>query len=147
MSKDKITVKGEVTITLRDEKGEIKKQVKLPNLVTTIGKNEMAKLLANSSGFARPSHISVGTDNSAPAVGDTALGTEILRKPIATTGALGNKVTYTVSFLPGEATALLEEAGLFDAAAAGDMWARFLTGSFNKGANDTLDLSWSLLFT
>lgn len=147
MSKDKITITGEVHIVLKDAKGNVKKEVKLTNLVTTVGKDEMAKLLASGSGFARPTHIAVGTDNTAPNVADTVLGTEILRKAIATTGFLDNKVTYTVSFLPGEATALLEEAGLFDAAAAGDMWARFLTGSFNKGANDTLDLSWALLFT
>lgn len=143
---DKITIKGSVKMVLKGPDGKVKKIVEKENIVTTVGKNEYAAILADEAGGVRPSHIAVGTDNTAPVVGDTALGTEIFRKVIASTGRVGNKVTYTVSLIAGEATAVLEEAGIFNDPAVGDVFARFLTGSFNKGAGDTLDISWSIIF-
>lgn len=145
--KDTVILKGQVKLVLKDKDGKIKKEVVKENLVVTVGKNEFAAILTDEAGGVRPTHIAVGTDNTAPDVADTVLVTEIFRKIIASTGRVDNKVTYTVSLAPGEATGALEEAGLFNDDTAGDLFARFLTGSFNKGINDSLDISWSILFT
>ncbi len=146
MSEEKVTITGQVKITLKGPDGKIKKELEVKNLVTTVGKTELAKLLAESTNFGRPTHIAVGTDNTAPDAADTALGAELLRKVIASVVQTANKVTYGVEYAAGEATGVLEEAGLFDNVHL-RMWARFLTGSFNKGANDSMDISWALLFT
>ena len=146
MSKEKVTVTGQVLIVLKGPDGEVKKELLVKNLVTTVGKTELAKLLAESTNFGRPTHIAVGTDNTAPDVADTTLGAQLASKPVDSTIQTTNKVTYAVSFAAGEATGVLEEAGLIDNVHL-IMWARFLTGSFNKGANDTMEISWALLFT
>lgn len=58
------------------ESGDIKEHYEFPNLITDLGLDEIAKGTKQNVLFA---YLGVGTDATAPAVGDTALGAEIVR--------------------------------------------------------------------
>lgn len=138
-----LRVEGRVVLVLRDERGVARQAFFGKNLITTAGKQLMAQLLRGET-VAVPSHVAVGTDVTAPVIGNTVLGGELARVAVTSVSRLVNKVTYSGSFLPGAGTGTIEEIGLFNAAAAGVMLSRFLTGTFTKGANDTLDFTWQI---
>lgn len=51
---------------------------------------------------------------------------------------------YVATFGPGVGTAAITEAGIFNAASAGTMLARTAFPVINKGALDTLTLTWKV---
>lgn len=116
------------------------------NIFVQTGLNELAKLVKDKSG-AVPSHIAVGTSNTEPVIGDTALkGNELSRKPFEETKITAASVKYAASFLAGEATGVWEETGIFTAASDGIMWSRALTGTYTKGAADEIKIYWTYKF-
>lgn len=133
-----------VHIVLRDENGNIKEQRDIHNLVVTAGKNHIADQLSSAPGGAAMSHMAVGTGAVAPALTDTALGTELDRNALTSRTDATNVVTYVGDWAAGDATGALTEAGIFNAAAAGTMLARATFTVVNKGALDTLQITWTL---
>ena len=116
------------------------------NIFVQTGLNELAKLVKDKSG-AVPSHIAVGTSNTEPVIGDTALkGSELGRKPFESSEITAASVKYAVTFLAGEATGVWEETGIFTAGSAGIMWSRALTGTYTKGAADEIKVYWTYKF-
>ena len=114
-----------------------------PNLVTNAGKNLAASLL-NGSGNAL-SHVAVGSDNTTPALTDTALtGTEHER--VAGSIAVStNEITITASFGSGIGSNVTAgEFGIFNASSGGDMFSRLVTPSFTIASTDTVALTWKL---
>ena len=94
------------------------------------------------------SHMAVGTGTTAAVAGDTALQTELDRNALSSvvqgTGGDANKVTYTADWAAGDGTGAITEAGIFNAASAGTMLCRSVFAVKNKGAADTLTLTWVL---
>lgn len=134
-------LRGFVVLTLRGPDGKIK-ETRTANTVTTAGKNAAASGLLAAPDLGKPTHMAVGTGSP----GANALGIETGRNALATKTRSTNVLTMTATWAPGDATAALTEAGVFDAAAAGNM---FLSASFlviNKAAGDTLDASWTWTF-
>lgn len=117
----------------------------IPNLVVTVGKNFIASRMA-SAGAAVMGWIEVGTGGTAPVVGDTTLQTALYRKAITVSGGTvaGSAVTYSVTLNPGEGTGSLQEAGIFNAGAAGTMLARTTFGTIAKAAGDTVTINWTV---
>lgn len=96
--------------------------------------------------FASSSHIGFGTDNTTPSESDTTLGAEVIRKAFdeAAIKNLGNG-TYdfsaTLGLTEGNGSTL-QEVGLFDAAASGNMFIRnLLTQSVAKTTSIELSVS------
>ena len=144
MINDTFAMKGDLTITVKDAAtGTIKDQRELKNLVVTAGKGFIASRMAAASASVM-GWIAVGTDSTAAAVGNTALGTEVAR--VATTVSGGtvstNTVTYVSTFPAGTGTGALVEAGIFNAASAGTMLARTVFSVVNKGAADEMTITW-----
>jgi hypothetical protein len=141
---DKLEIKGQVRLVLRDAKGNIKVD-QVSNLVVTAGKNHIADQLSSAPGQGAMSHMALGTGSAAPAAGDTALGAEIDRNALTSRTDAGNVVTYVGNWAAGDATnAAIAEAGIFNAAAAGTMLARATFTAINKGAGDTLQVTWTV---
>jgi len=115
------------------------------NLIVTAGKTLLADILANSS--SRPSHMAIGSDNTTPAVGNTALNTETARVALDSTTPSTNTVAYQATFGAGVGTGGVEEAGLLNASSGGTLLARWLTGTFTKGSLDILVLTWTITFS
>lgn len=134
---------GHLNITLRDDAGVVKSSLDIPNLIVQVGKNFMATAVITSS-TSPFTNIAIGTNATAPALGDTTLGTETARVVFATSGTSTNVVTMTANFVGGVGTGTLTEAGIFNAASAGVMLSHVTYGAIVKGATDTLAVTWTI---
>lgn len=118
------------------------------NLIVTTGHNMLAARFHTNTSPPDPiSHVAIGTDNTAEADGNTALGTQVHRKAWSAFTRSNNVLTLTASFGDGEGEGLIAEAGLFNAATSGTMFARTrLNPARQKATSDVLDLTWTLTF-
>lgn len=134
-------LKGSVVMELN---GQVVRE--FDNLIVDGGFDAIAAALGDSSP-ARPAafnYIAVGTDGTAAASGNTALGSQLARKAATYAHTAGTKVwTLTVTFEAGEATGAIMESGVFNAAAAGNMLSRQTFAVVNKAATDTLVVTWT----
>ena len=89
-------------------------------------------------------HMALGTGTNAAAVGDTTLQTEIDRNALTSTTVSTNTVAYGCTWAAGDGTGAITEAGLFDAASSGDMLARTVFSVVNKGASDSITITWTI---
>lgn len=115
------------------------------NLITTAGKNWQAARQKTTGQPAEIGWLACGTGVAAPALGDTALGTEIARVAVAVSGGTvaANVVTYEGTFAAGVGTGALTEIGLFNAALAGTLVSRATFAVKNKEAGDTIAWTWT----
>lgn len=141
-----VTIRGHVRIDLFGPDGQLKDFREIDNLIVTVGKNGIADQLLASPTINKPGWMELGTGTTAPAAGDTALGTVIASSRVALTSKTRstNVVTLQGDWAAGTATnAAISEAGVFDAASAGNMYSRATFTAINKGANDTLTITWT----
>ncbi len=145
MFNDSIKMKGRLNIVLTGPDGEVKEQHEVDNLVVTVGKNFIASRMKDTTDTAM-SHMEVGTGTTAAAVGDTALGAAVAssRVALASTTVTTNSVAYVATFPAGTGTGALTEAGIFNASSAGTMLCRTVFSVINKGAADTLGITWTV---
>jgi hypothetical protein len=141
--KDMIKVTGNLNVVLMDSKGIVKETRTIPNLVVTVGKNFIASRMKDATATAM-SQMAVGTNNTSPVAGDTTLGTELARVVLTSTTVSTNNVAYVASYPAGTGTGALVEAGLFNAGTAGTMLARTTYAVINKGASDSLTITWTV---
>jgi hypothetical protein len=145
MFDDLIEMKGRLQFQLlREDGSELVWEV--DNLVTLVGKGVIADRMKAAPTLPPMSHMALGTSAVAPALGDTTLGAEVAGSRVAFTATtvVGAVITYTASFAPGVGTGALVEAGLFSAAAAGNMLARTTYAVVNKAPGDTLNVTWTV---
>ena len=133
---------GKVHVTVTNERGEVVEQ-RAANLVVTTGKNFTASRMVGVASNVM-SHMALGSNKTAAAVGDTALLGELGRVALASSSATTNVVTYTATFGTGVATGGVQEAGIFNASSAGTMLCRVVFAVVNKGANDTIAITWTV---
>ena len=148
MVNDSIKTKGTLQLTLIDENGNIKQQDER-NLVVSAGLAYIASRMKDATATAM-SHIGVGSGTVAAAAGDTALGTALGSRvaldstTIVTTNVTNDSVQYVATFGAGIATGAITEAGIFNAITAGTMLCRTVFPVINKGALDTLVITWKV---
>jgi hypothetical protein len=148
MFNDAIKMTGNLKLVLTDEHGNVKQEEEVKNLVVTVGKNfiasSMAKTTTNSP--AAMTHMEVGTGTTAAAVGDTALETAVgsSRVTLTSTTVTTNNVAYVATFPAGTGTGALTEAGIFNASSSGTLLCRTVFSVINKGAADTLGITWTV---
>lgn len=143
MTIDNLSVKGKLDIILRNANGEIVEERHIPNLVVTTGNNFIASRMKDATATVM-SHMAVGTNATSPSATDTALGTESARVALTSTTVTTNSVAYVATYPAGTGTAALTEAGLFNASSSGTMLARTTYAVINKGAADTLTITWTI---
>ena len=137
MIHDDLKLTGALTIALNDEIVQ-----ETENLVVTAGKNWVADRMNNANTVM--THMAVGTGTNAAAAGDTTLQTENDRNALTSTTVTANAVAYVATWAAGDATAAITEAGIFDAASGGDMLARTVFSVVNKGAADSMTITWTI---
>mgnify|MGYP003980376183 CR=1 FL=1 len=137
MIHDDLKLTGALTIAVNDEIVQ-----ETENLVVTAGKNWVADRMNNANTVM--THMAVGTGTNAAAAGDTTLVTETDRNALTSTTVTANAVAYVATWAAGDATAALTEAGIFDAASSGDMLARTVFSVVNKGAADSMTITWTI---
>ena len=75
---ERLTLSGKWKFTLTDVEGNEKKIV-VPNLITTVGKYAVAKILSLEVATELFQFIAFGDGSTAPAIGDTTLESELAR--------------------------------------------------------------------
>ena len=135
---DQLQLKGHLEITLN---GELVRDI--DNLVVTAGKGYVASRIKDATATAM-SHMAIGSGSSAAAAGDTALGTELGRVSLTSTNVSAAVVTYAATFAAGTGTGAVTEAGLLNASSSGTMLARTVFSVVNKGANDSMTVTWTV---
>ena len=143
MLQDTIKMTGDLKIVLTDENGQIKHEQEVKNLVVTVGKNFIASRIKDATATAM-SHMAIGSGTTAAAAGDTTLGTELGRVALTSTTVTTNNVAYVATFPAGTGTGAVTEAGLFNASSGGTMLCRTVFSVINKGAADTLGITWTV---
>jgi hypothetical protein len=143
MLQDEITVKGRLSIVLIDQLGLVKEEHDFDNLVVTTGKGYIASRMKDATATAM-SHMAVGTGTTAAAVSQTALVTEANRQALTSTAVSGGDVTYSATYGNGQGTGALTEAAILNASSGGTMLCRTVFSVINKGANDTLAITWTV---
>lgn len=142
-----LKLSGRLSIVVKGEDGQIKDQREVKNLVVNTG---LAYIISRMVGTAKNvmSHMAVGSNNTAAAAGDTALGSQLgSRKALDSTtiaGSNNEQVVYVTTFAAGEGTGAITEAGIFNASTSGDMLCRTVFSVVNKGASDSMIITWTI---
>ena len=134
-----LAMKGRLTIAINDEVVQ-----EVDNLVVTTGKGYVASRMKDATATAM-SHMAIGTGSTAAAASDTALGSESARVALASpngTVVSGADVTYTATFGAGTGTAAITEAAILNASSSGTMLCRTVFAVVNKGASDSMTITW-----
>lgn len=142
MLKDKFDAVGTLKIELRDEHGNLKEVHNLKNLITDLGKGFIAARMSATGTPTAMSHMAIGTGTTAAAGAQTTLVTEGGRSALTSTTVSTNTVTYVATFGAGVGTGAVTEAGIFNASSAGTMLNRTVFSAINKGASDTITITW-----
>jgi hypothetical protein len=145
MLKDSIKMTGELKLTLTNEKGDITKEVIVPNTVVTVGKGFIASRMKDATATAM-SHMELGTSTASTTATMTTLTSIVSgsRTALTSTTVTTNSVAYVVTFPAGTGTGALTEAGIFNASSAGTMLCRTTFSVINKAAADTLGITWTV---
>lgn len=143
IKKDSSKVTGSVNVVVRGEDGAVKQEFTVPNLVVDSGLNFIASRMEGTAD-AVMSHMALGTDNTSAASGDTTLGTEVARVALTSGVASSNAMTYIATFPAGTGTGALTEAGVFNDPTSGDMLCRTVFAVINKGASDSMTVTWTV---
>jgi len=134
---------GNVSITRYNAEGSVVEKAYIPNLVVNVGKNYIASRMIGATPSVM-THIALGSNSTAAVNGDSTLGTELGRVALTSATSLDNVVTYTATFPAGTASGGIQEAGIFNASAAGVMLARTTFPIVNKSTTDVIAISWAV---
>lgn len=145
-----LNVSGYLTFTLRDKYGWVKEVRRVRNLIVNTGLGHItARLVGTSQNIM--SHLALGSGTAAVAATNTTLvsqlGSREVFESVVRQGLSNESIVYVATFDPGEATGAITEAGIFNAASAGVMLCRTVFGVINKGASDTLEVTWTVTFS
>jgi hypothetical protein len=144
MNIENLKVKGRLNIVLKDKQGEVKDTREVDNLVVTTGLNFIASRMEGVTDSVM-SHMAIGSGTTAAAAGDTDLESILgSREALDSTTNTNNTVVYVSSFEAGDGTGAVTEAGIFNASTAGTMLCRTVFSVVNKGADDTMTITWTI---
>ena len=144
-SHDGLPVRGHVLVEVYGPDGLLKETRETDNLVVDAGEAHIADRLSSSPSGAAMGWMAIGTGATAAAFGNTALGAEIDRNATTSITDSANVVTYVGNWAAGDGTnSAITEAGIFNAASTGTMLARAVFSAINKGASDTLAITWTV---
>lgn len=146
-SNEKLSVRGKLNIVLTDALGNIKDQREVDNLVVTSGITYIASRMAGVT-QGTMTHMALGSSTTAAAAGQTDLVTLVgSRVGLTSTTPATTNIVYVASFGAGISTGAITEAGIFNAASAGTMLCRTVFAVVNKGAGDSMSITWTITLT
>jgi hypothetical protein len=137
-------IKGRWKATLTGPDGTLKQEVQGNNVVVTNGKEFLASFLYSAAVAASTftmRYVAIGSDSTAEAASNVALGTELARHTGTVSYVSGQIYQITATFGAGLGTGTIVEYGLFSSSTAGTMLARDTEGAIAKGAGDTLTVT------
>ena len=138
-----LSAKGRLTVELFDKEGTLLETQEVKNVVVNNCLNYIESLMKDATATAM-SHMAIGSDNTAAAAGNTALGTELGRVALTSTTVTSNSVAYVGDFPAGTGTGAVVEAGILNASSGGTLLCRTVFSVVNKAAADTLKITWTV---
>lgn len=146
MMNDGLKLRGDVALVLRDKDGNVKDERNIKNLIVDSGLNFICDRMKNDE--TAMTHMALGSGSTAAAAGDTSLGSQLgSREALDSDTVSSNTITYTASFEASDATGAVTEAGIFNASSGGTMLCRTVFAVVNKGADDSLSVTWTITLT
>lgn len=123
------------------------------NLITSVGLSLAPSVLVGDDTPILAFHA-IGTNSTAPSLGDTILNTEVARKAISSSALIANgpQLFASVFYLASESTFNILEEGLFGGATAtstantGKLFSRYLQTYDNSSGNVDLTFDYDLTF-
>ena len=155
MRKEKAGIMGVIEIICRGKDGKVKGERLVRNKITNAGLAAMAALLLTDVAEDSFDYIAVGVGTTAAAATDTTLETEITDSGLARAAGTGTRVTTTVTNDTAQlattfsvtGSKAVTEAGMLNAASAGDLLARQVFSALNVVNGDSLAITWKIVFT
>ena len=141
--KEETKATGKLTVEIKDKHGNVKETREATNLVVSAGLDFIASRMKDATATAM-SHMAIGTGTTAAAAGQTALVTEAARQALTSTTVSTNTVSYVASFAAGTGTGAITEAGVLNGASGGTMLCRTVFSVVNKGASDSMTITWTI---
>lgn len=143
---EQIRAEGKLTVTHFDSEGNIKNSFDVKNLVVTVGKQYIASRMTGVASTVM-SHMAIGSGTVAAVVGNTTLGNELGRVTLTSFTTSTNVVTGTATFPAATGTGAVTEAAILNASSSGTMLCRTVFAVVNKGAGDSIAISWTITLT
>ncbi len=140
---DKSKATGKLIVEIKNDKGVVVETREVKNLVVDDGLEFIASRMKDTTATAM-SHMAIGTGSTAAAAGNTALGTEAARQALTSTTVTANAVAYVASFAAGTGTGAITEAGILNANSGGTLLCRTVFSVVNKGASDSMTITWTV---
>jgi hypothetical protein len=143
---DSLKITGTVTLKLFDKDGNLKQEGVVNNLVTTAGKNLLARKVISDSEVI--SSIGIGSGLTAPAINDTTLTTQLanvalLYQMVDTVET--NAIVFLTTFEENVGTGTINEVGLFSDSSPQKLVCHALVSpAFVKENTDYVNVSWKL---
>ena len=134
---------GKLTVEIKNDKGVVVETREVKNLVVDDGLEFIASRMKDTTATAM-THMAIGTGSTAAAASDTALGTEAARVALTSTTVTANAVAYVASFGAGTGTGAITEAGILNANSGGSLLCRTVFSVVNKGASDSMTITWTV---
>ncbi|MCW1308294.1 MAG: hypothetical protein OH337_03740 [Candidatus Parvarchaeota archaeon] len=134
-------LKGEFEIYLYDSEKRLKEYRRVKNITVNSGFRAVCDMMG-LGGVSPFNYCAIGTGTTAPSPSDTALANEIARVLGGYTRTADNVWKNDATFGAGVGTGAITESGLFNASTGGTMLCRQTFPVINKGANDTLVVTW-----
>ncbi len=148
---DGIQLRGCLQIALHDaETGKVVATRSVRNTVVTQGRAYVLnRIQSNSPASETIGWMAVGEGTTAPATGDTALGTETDRNAIGTLDLTGTTAATPywqaqTSWNTNEANTTLAEVGLFNKSSASTLLARSTFTTLDKQNTNTLTITYTI---
>ena len=145
MVSDSLKITGKLKVQKFNQDNNLVELREIPNLVVSVGKSHIAtRISANNEVIMN--HMAIGGSATSPAASDTSLGSELGRVGLTSTSVSANTLTYLGTFSPGTGTGTVKEAGIFNAqgSGAGTMLCRTTFADINKGASDSIVITWNV---
>lgn len=151
---ENINIKGNVDLQLFSQDGTLKDHRYVRNLVTTAGKEFLARKIIHGAfnegtGTVNEtedvSSIAIGSGGTAAALTDTALETELADVDIRFSSTENNVASFITTFEENVGTGTVSEVGLLSDASPELLICRtVLDTPFSKSATDYLVVNWKL---
>ena len=142
MKEDTFSIRGDLHIVLKDKEGKLKQEVNIHNAVKNAGLYGLLDQVLASPTLAKVGWMAIGTGTPAA----TLLGAEIDRKALTSKTRSNAVLTMVADWGAGDGTGAITEAGLFDVVTDNtvNMWCSSSFDVINKGASDSLQITWTI---
>lgn len=142
---DNFGLKGNVELILRDKDGNVIDHRDVENAITNVGYDAICAQIGNQSQPNDFYYTGIGTSSAVFSGADTTLGTELTRVENVYAHSIGTKnFTSTATYAATVGTGAITESGLLNANSAGTLLNRVVFAVINKGADDSLEIVWTI---